>query len=137
MSKHTDLAKPEEVKQYIANAKRFDNGKPLLNGTKSKLVFCYNCLCKANKLQWQAPKYKWEPKIPIIPTTANIEKIISASTKRYATIFTILAETGAEGQELHQTHRNDIDTEQGIISIKGTKGHASGTYKLKTHTQKC
>jgi integrase len=134
ISKHTDLAKPEEVKQYIANAKRLDNGKPLSNQTKNKLVFCYSCLCKAHKLQWEAPKYKWEAKIPIIPTTANIEKIISASTKRYATIFTILAETGAEGQELRNTHRNSIDLEQGIISIKGTKGHASGTYKLKTHT---
>ena len=134
ISKHADLSKPEEVKQYIADAKRLDNGKPLANGTKSKLVFCYDCLCKATNLQWQPPRYKWEQKTPIIPTTANVEKIITASTKRYATIFTILAETGAEGQELHQTHRNDIDTEQGIISIKGTKGHASGTYKLKTRT---
>jgi integrase len=134
ISKHTDLAKPEEVKQYIADAKRLDNGKPLSNGTKSKLIFCYDCLCKANKIQWQAPRYKWEQHVPIIPTTANVNKIISASTKRYATIFTILAETGLEGQELHKTHKNNIDTEQGIISAKGCKGHASGSYKLKTHT---
>jgi len=134
MSKHADLSKPEEVKQYIADAKRLDNGKPLSNQTKNKLVFCYSCLCKAHNLGWTPPKYKWEAKTPIIPTTTNVEKIITASTKRYATIFTILAETGAEGQELHLTHRNDIDTEQGIISIKGTKGHVSGTYKLKTRT---
>jgi len=134
ISKHTDLAKPEEVKQYIANANRIDNGKPLSNGTKSKLVFCYDCLCKANGIQWTPPKYKWEQNIPIIPTTANVNKIISASTKRYATIFTILTETGLEGQELHNTHKDNIDTEQGIISAKGCKGHASGTYKLKAHT---
>jgi len=134
ISKHADLAKPEEVKQYIADAKRLDNGKPLSNGSKSKYVFCYDCLCKANKIEWQAPRYKWEQKAPIIPTTANVEKIITASTKRYATIFTILAETGAEGQELHNVSKKDIDTEQGIISITGTKGHASGTYKLKTCT---
>jgi len=97
-------------------------------------VFCYSCLCKAHNLEWTPPKYKCEAKTPIIRTTANVEKIITASTKRYATVFTILAETGAEGQELHLTHRNDIDTEQGIIRINGTKGHASGTYKLKTRT---
>jgi len=134
ISKHTDLAKPEEVKQYIANANRIDNGKPLSNATKSKLVFCYDCLCKANKIKWQAPRYKWEQSIPIIPTTANVSRIISASTKRYATIFTILSETGLEGQELRNIHKDNIDTEQGIISVKGCKGHASGTYKLKTHT---
>jgi len=134
ISKHADLANPEEIKQYIANAKRIDNGKPLSNGTKSKLVFCYDCLCKANKIQWEAPRYKWEQPVPIIPTTANVNKIISASTKRYATIFTILAETGSEGQELHNMHKDNIDTEQGIISSKGCKGHASGSYKLKAHT---
>jgi len=134
ISHHADLAKPEEVKQYIADAKRLDNGKPLSNQTKNKLVFCYSCLCKAHNLEWTPLRYEWEAKIPIIPTTANVEKIINASTKRYATIFTILAEIGAEGQELHLTHRNQIDTEQGIISIKGTKGHASGSYRLETRT---
>jgi integrase len=134
MSQHADLGKPEEVKAYIANAKRQDNGKPLSNGSKSKLAFCYNCLCKAHNINWEVPRFKWIETVPIIPTTANVEKIISASTKRYTTIFTILKETGAEGQELHNVSQKDIDTQQGIISIKGTKGHASGTYKLKTQT---
>jgi len=134
MSKYVNLKNPEEVKAYIANAKRQDNGKPLSNGSKSKLAFCYNCLCIAHKINWEMPRFKWIETIPIIPTTANVEKIISASTKRYATIFIILKETGAEGQELHNVSKKDIDMEQGIISIKGTKGHASGTYKLKERT---
>ncbi len=134
MSKHADLNNPEEVKTYIANAKREDNGKPLANGTKSKLVFSYDCLCKATGIQWTAPKYKWEQKTPIIPTKENVTKIISASTRRYTLIFTILAETGLEGQELHNLQAKDIDTEQGIISVEGCKGHASGSYKLKAQT---
>jgi len=133
MSQHTDLAQPEQVKAYIANATKI-NGEPLSNSTKAKLVFCYDCLCKANQIEWKAPKYKWEEGTPIIPTTENVTKIISASTKRYATIFTILAEIGLEGQELHKLHRGKIDTEQGIISVEGCKGHASGTYKLKPRT---
>jgi len=134
ISRHADLSKPEEVKAYIAHAKRIDNGEPLSNSTKSKLVFCYDCLCKTQQIQWKPPTYKWEQKTPIIPTKENVTKIISASTKRYATIFTILAETGFAGQELHKTHKNNIDTEQGIISVEGCKGHASGSYKLKTQT---
>jgi len=98
------------------------------------MVFCYTCLCKVNEIEWTPPKYTVQEHIPIIPTTANVTKIISASTKRYATIFTILAETGLEGQELHNVSLNDIDSQQGIISVKGCKGHASGTYKLKTRT---
>jgi len=74
MSKHADFSKPEEIKQYIADAKRLDNGKPLSNQTKNKLVFCYSCLCKAHKIQWTPPKYRCEAKTPIIPTTANVEK---------------------------------------------------------------
>lgn len=49
-------------------------------------------------------------------------------------IFTLLAEVGAEGHELEKTAQTDIDKEQGIISIRGCKGHASGTYKLKPQT---
>ena len=63
-----------------------------------------------------------------------MDAIINSATERYAVVFKILAETGAEGHELAKVARTDIDTEQGIISIKGCKGHASGTYKLKTQT---
>jgi len=134
ISKHADLNKPDEVKKYIANAKRLDNGKPLTNGTKNKYVFCYACLCTAHQIKWQPPKYKWETKVPIIPTKQNVTKIVSASTERYALIFTILAETGLEGQELHNIHKDKIDLEQGIITVQGCKGHASGAYKLKNTT---
>ena len=133
ISQFTDLTDPEKVKAYIAQATKA-TGEPLSNATKAKLVFCYDCLCQTNKIEWKAPKYKCEEGTPIIPTTENVTKIIGASTKRYATIFTILAETGLEGEELHKLSKKKIDTEQGIISVEGCKGHASGTYKLKTHT---
>jgi len=133
LARHADLKNPEDVKTYIANAKK-ENGEPLSNSSKSKLVFCYDCLAKANGLTWTAPTYKWEPKTPIIPSKENVTKIISASTRRYATIFTILAETGLEGEELHGITRQDIDTERDIISVRGHKGHDSGTYKLKAAT---
>jgi hypothetical protein len=41
------------------------------------------------------PFYKVAEGTPVIPTTTNVTQIISAASKRYATIFTILAETGA------------------------------------------
>jgi hypothetical protein len=44
-----------------------------------------------------------------------------------------MAEIGVEGEELHQTHRNQYEQTQGIISIRGLKGHGSANYKLKPH----
>jgi len=98
------------------------------------MLYAYNCFCKTNQIQWKKPYYKFSEKTPIIPTTENVNKIVSNATTYYATIFKILIETGAEAHELEITNRKDIDQEQGIISITGVKMHDSGTYKLKTAT---
>jgi integrase len=46
-------------------------------------------------------------------------------------VFTILAEIGCNPHELETVTQDDIDAEQGIIRIRGCKGHASAPYKLK------
>jgi integrase len=127
LDKNADLKNPEEVKTYLANAR-------ICNATKTKLCFAYNWFCIANKIQWEKPIYKWERKIPLIPTTENINKIIAATNTKHATIFTILAETGIEAQELVTTQRKDIDPQQGIINVQGCKGHNSRSIKLKPKT---
>jgi len=127
ISKNADLNNPESVKAFIANLK-------LSNNTKQKHANNYNYYCKINGIKWNKPYYRQERKIPLIPTTANINKIISASSNKYATIFTILAETGLEGMELATTERTQIDSERGIINVKGCKGHNSRSFKLKQST---
>ncbi len=118
-----NLLDPEEVKTYIANSK-------VSNHSKQKLANCYDYFIVANGLEWERPKYKWERKIPLIPTTANIDKVISATGRKYATIFTILKETGLETKELETVHRADIDAERGVINAQGCKGHNSRSIKL-------
>jgi integrase len=130
---NADIQNPETVKLYIANAKK-QNGSPLQNEARNKLAYAYDKYCQVHHIAWQKPYYKVEEKTPLIPTTENVNAIINTATENYAVIFTILAETGAEGRELENVSQSDIDTEQGLISIRGHKGHASGTYKLKTHT---
>jgi integrase len=127
LNQNADLKNPEEVKTYLANS-------TICNATKTKLCFAYHWFCQTNNIQWTKPIYKWQRKIPLIPTTENINKIISASSRKYATIFTILAETGLEAQELVTTQRKDIDQEQGIINVQGCKGHNSRSFKLKPQT---
>jgi integrase len=126
LNTNTDLHDPEAVKLYIAKLK-------LRNNTKQRLVNAYSYFCKTNQIQWTKPAYyKWDRIIPIIPTTENIYKIISGATKKYATIFTILEQTGLEGQELATMQRKYIDEERGIISCEGCKMHNGRAIKLRT-----
>jgi integrase len=133
LNEKTDLFKPEEVKDYIANRKN-KNGNSTANSYKNNLLKGYAYFASINNIQWNRPYFHYERKIPLIPTTLAIDKIISASSKKYATIFTILTETGMEGHELQTTKRNDIDETQGIINVQGCKFHNSRPIKLTTKT---
>ena len=127
LSKNADLMNPEEVLTFISNHK-------VCNATKTKLVDCYQNFCITNKLTFEKPTYRYERKIPLIPTTENIYKVISASSWKYSIMFTILEQTGIETRELATTKRTDIDAEQGIINVQGCKGHNSRSIKLKPQT---
>jgi integrase len=129
-----DLFNPEAVKNYIATAISEKTKQPFSDETKNKFAYAADKFYEKQGIPWKKPFYKVEEKTPLIPTTENVELIVNNASQKYATIFTILAETGAEGKELERTSRDDIDAEQGIISIRGCKGHASGSYKLKTKT---
>jgi integrase len=133
LAKHADLNDPEAVKHYVANATIKDN-KPASAETRNKWLFCYDNYCKANQIQWNKPYYRVEEKAPLIPMKTNVEAIINNASNKYTTIFTLLTETGCSPMELSLVTQQDIDKEQGIVSIRGTKGHASANYKLKQRT---
>ena len=97
------------------------------------LCKAYNYYAKLNNIHWYRPHYKHERKIPVIPTRENIIKVISAS-KKYATIFTVLMETGLMPYELSQITLKDIDFDRRILSARGYKGHTSRNFKLSHKT---
>ena len=121
------------MKDHISKLKK-QNGEDYSNGAKNVVIEVYDKFCHTNQIPFDKIRYDYQPPIPLIPTTENVKKIISATTEKYTTIFTILAETGLEAKELERLSRKQIDTEQGIISVVGCKHHANGTYKLKTTT---
>ena len=127
LSKVADLNNPDDVKNAIGYSK-------LSNSSKCSFALAYEWYTKTNGLKWQKPRFKWNLPTPIMPTTDQVNKIISATTLKFATIFKLMAEIGVEGEELHQTHRNQFEQTQAIISIKGLKGHNSANYKLKNQT---
>jgi integrase len=127
LAQHTNIDNPEQVKQYISNLK-------IQASSKQKMINCYKYYAQIHSLKWTPPIYQWDRKIPLIPTTENIYKIISASSPKYATIFTILEETGLESKELETLRRNHIDEEHGIINAEGCKGHNSRSLRLTQKT---
>jgi len=126
ISRHANLNNPQEVKLFIANLK-------VANSYKQNLCKAYNYYAKLNQINWYMPHYKHERKIPTVPTRENIMKVISASRK-YATIFTVLMETGLMPKELEQITLKDIDFERRILSARGYKGHASRNFRLSKKT---
>ena len=65
ISKHADLANPEEVKQYIANKQNVSDGY------KKNLCLAYNKYADYYQIQWEMPRYKQEAQSIKIPTTEN------------------------------------------------------------------
>jgi hypothetical protein len=82
IARQCDINNPEQVKAYIASL-------PVTNATKHKLTVAYDNYAKINNIQWSKPQYKVPENTPLIPTTENVEAIISNASKKYVTIFTI------------------------------------------------
>jgi integrase len=120
------LDNPESVKEYIAN-------KKCSNSFKIQMVKAYNYYAALNSINWIKPKYRYERKLPKIPSKENIMKVISASRK-YAVIFKVLMETGVMPYELSKVSKNDIDFDRGLLTVQGFKGHNSRVFKLSDET---
>jgi len=110
LDRNCDLDNTQEVSNFIANMKAS-------NSYKDTFVKSYNYYVVLNGLSWNKPTYKYERKIPKIPTTEAINKMISRASRKYATIFKILMETEVMPYELSQVSIKDIDLEKGIINV--------------------
>jgi integrase len=133
IAQHTDLFNTQQVTDFILGFKKQD-GKPASKGYKLNLVNIYAIFCKYNQIPFDRPQLRVNSPIPIIPSTTNVNKIIANGSRMYAPIFKIMAETAIEGQELTNTHRNQIDTQRGSISVIGVKDHTNGIYVLRQQT---
>ncbi len=62
--------------------------------------------------------YGHERKLPKIPTTEQIKKLIASASPRYAAILKILSETGIMPHELSRISLRDIDLERGFLYVQ-------------------
>ncbi|MDH5595447.1 MAG: tyrosine-type recombinase/integrase [Candidatus Bathyarchaeota archaeon] len=137
LSQHTNLKNPEEVKAYIASLK---SG----NGYKRNLVWAYNKYCELHKIYWERPIYKAQSKIMRIPTTAELDSLISSAGFINSIKLAISKETGLRPKELSDLKVKDIDIERRTIHPITAKHGAprklkisnSLTANIETHIQK-
>ncbi len=127
IAEQANLDNPEAVKAYIAN-------KQCSEDYKVNLVISYGHYLKVNGMTWVKPRYRRSRGLPRPPTTEALTKIIADASPRYATIFTLLAETGAMPAELALVKPRDIDLDRAVIALKGLKGHQPRVLELKPRT---
>jgi len=121
------LDDPERVKEVIAS-------KDVSQGYKRNLVNDCIYYVRAQGLIWSKPQYRKTKRIPKVPSGEAIDKIISRASWRYATVFSILKDTGMAPAELHNTRLRDVDLDRGVIQAPGLKGHKPRVLKVKPST---
>jgi integrase len=127
LSKSTDLNNPETVKTFISNQKSS-------NANKEAYTNAYDHYVKFHGFTWTKPFYHREERIPNVPTSEQVNNIISFFKQKYATIFSILRDTGLRPIEIYRLTLKNIDLEKGIIYPKTAKNGAGRTLKIPCQT---
>jgi len=102
LQQKSDLDKPKQIKQYIANLH-------VSNGYKNTLLFAYSQYCECYKIKWTKPKYHRESKMIRIPTTEHINMLIANSGRIMTTKLTLSKETGLRPIEVCNLKVKDLD----------------------------
>ena len=127
LAKNVNLNNPEKVKEYIASLSCSD-------GHKDNLIDAYSHYCTFYSIQWSKPVYQREERITRVPKEEDINKVISHSTLRYATAYSIIRDCGLRPIELGNLRVKDIDLDSGEL-YPTTAKHGSGRIvKVRTST---
>ncbi|MEM4143071.1 MAG: tyrosine-type recombinase/integrase [Candidatus Bathyarchaeia archaeon] len=97
-----DLTNPESVKETIAREQVSVN-------TKNHYAVAYDGFAKWLGLSWSRPQYKFERKLPFLPTEAELDQLIAGCNRRLAVFLQILKETMARAGEAWMLKWTDIN----------------------------
>jgi len=109
LNKSVNLENPESVTRYLANKKEWENS------FKETVVSAYLHYVEYFGLEWKKPKYRRSERLPYVPSSEQVNKLIAHSSRKYAMIYSILRDTGLRPIELHWLTLRKIDLEAGII----------------------
>ena len=88
--------------------------------------------CKANGINWVAPKLKCQSSPIVVPTEERIDKIIGRCTLKYITTFQI-SKHGLRPDEVSKVTLRDVDLQRGLLTVRTSKLGAGRTIKLKEY----
>ena len=82
LARNADIFNPKAVKEYISEATNQITGEPLSQETRNKFAYAYTKFCEVYEIFWKRPYYKVDEKTLLIPTTENVEMIISNASQK-------------------------------------------------------
>jgi integrase len=110
LARHVELDDADSVNLFIARKQCFAS-------YMDSLVKAYKYYADFCEISHVKPKFRCERKLPRIPTREAIMNVVSASSKKYATIFRILMETGVMPFELANVSFRGFDFERGCLFL--------------------
>jgi len=128
LCKFVDLDKPENVNRILANNQKWKNS------FKETVVNAYLHYVRFYGLSWKKPKFKRSARLPYVPSTEQVNKLIAHSSRKYALIYSVLRDTGLRPIELHHLTLRNIDLDSGIIIPETAKNGRARALKLQPST---
>ena len=113
-----DIFNPEDVKTVIAK-KRAEWSE----GRWQNVIKAYSAFLKMSGCSWSKPRTRFKRGLPRPPTPDQVKQLIAGASRKYATVFKFLAETGCSPIEAACLTERDFDFERGVVYVKGRKGH--------------
>jgi integrase len=108
--KGINILRPEDVKTFIADQKWQPH-------SKATAVTMYGIFASYMHLHWAPPRYKYDQKIPFVPTEKEIDDLIAGTGKKTSLLLRLLKETGARVTEALRLKWTDIDLTKGTVAI--------------------
>jgi integrase/recombinase XerD len=108
--KGVNILHPEQVKAFVAEQKWQTH-------SKATAVTIYGIFAKYMHLQWAPPRYRYDQKIPFIPTEKEINDLIAGTGKKTSMLLRLLKETGARLTEALRIKWTDVDLVKGTVTI--------------------
>ena len=127
LSKHCNIDDSESVKGFIANI----DSSP---SWKKNLCQIYSYYAQYYNIEFIKPQYTVISKLPKIPLEEHVNYIILNASRKYASAFSIIRDTGIRPIECARIKVKDIDFTNKTITIATAKGGLGRIVKLRNDT---
>ena len=114
-----NLLDPEAVKDYLAKKKTWTDS------TKFFTVAVYDGFLKYLGVTWQKPQYKFNQKLPFIPSESELDSLIANTGKGMSAMLQLLKETAMRPGEALRLKWTDVDAERRIVVLNNPEKNSN------------